>query len=71
VNEELAKKWGKEMDKRNRYFQEFGITTVTFTDDDLTDLDACFTQIETYLSERPEDETSVEEQLEAIDALDL
>ena len=71
VNAELAKKWGREMAKRNRYFQEFGITTVTFTDDDLTDIDACFSQIEACLSERPDDETSIDEQLEAINALTL
>jgi hypothetical protein len=71
VNAELAKKWGREMAKRNRYFQEFGIATVTFTDDDLTDMDACFSQIEACLSQRPDDETSIEEQLEAINALTL
>jgi hypothetical protein len=59
------------MAKRNQYFQEFGITTVTFTDDDLKDIDACFSKIEACLSERPDDETSIDEQLEAIKALTL
>ena len=48
VNAELARTWGREMTKRNRYFQEFGISTVTFTDSDLTDLDECFVQIEAH-----------------------
>jgi hypothetical protein len=41
LNEELSKKWGKESGKRNAYFRDYGITTVTFTDVELTDLDAC------------------------------
>lgn len=69
VNAELGKKWGREMSKRNRYFKEFGISTITFTDDDLTDMDSCFSQIEACLSERPDEETTIEEQIEAINAL--
>jgi hypothetical protein len=34
-------------------------------------MDACFSQIEACLSQRPDDETSIEEQLEAINALTL
>lgn len=71
VNTELKKKWHREMDKRNRYFTDFGITTVTFTDDDLTDMDSCFEQMHSYLAERSDEETTVEEQLEQLDALDV
>jgi hypothetical protein len=71
VNSELARKWGREMDKRNRYFSDYGISTVTFTGDDVTDLDSCFTQMQAYLSERGEEDASLEEQLEKLDALDV
>ena len=71
VNAELKKKWEKEMKKRNRYFKDFGITTITFTDDDLADIDECFEEMETYLSERPDEPVSLEYQIEALKSLDL
>ena len=71
VNEELKKKWGREMKKRNRYFKDFGITTVTFTDEDLTDLDECFEEMEEYLSERPEEDMSLDSQIKALEALNV
>ncbi len=37
------------MRKRNRYFEELGITTVTFTD-----VDACFEEMEAYLARAAE-----------------
>lgn len=52
VNQELARQWKKEMTKRNEYFNNFGVSIVTFTDDDLQDLDSCFLQIEHFLKQR-------------------
>ena len=37
------------MEKRNAYFNTFGITTITFTDKLLKDIDDCFEQIQAYL----------------------
>lgn len=71
VNAELSQRWQREMRKRNRYLSDFGITTVTFTDSDLADMDGCFAQIEARLSERPEEELSLEEEIAAIESLDL
>ncbi|MBE8733840.1 topoisomerase II [Aeromonas veronii] len=52
MNRDLSEQWKKEMDKRNDYFSKFGITTITFTDEDLKDIDACFDIIAKYLSAR-------------------
>ena len=52
VNEELSQKWEKECDKRNEYFNQYGITTITFTDSDLQDMDACFEKMKYYLQKR-------------------
>ncbi len=71
VNTELSRKWQKEMRKRNRYFSDFGITTVTFTDADLADMDECFAHVEAILSERPEEELSLDDEIAAIESLDL
>ncbi len=49
LNEELAEKWAKEADKRNAYFEKYGITTVTFTDTELDDLNQCWQRIQTAL----------------------
>lgn len=52
LNKDLAEQWKKEMNKRNEYFASFGIPIITFTDDDLQDLDKCFAVIKGYLSQR-------------------
>ncbi|MGF1747007.1 topoisomerase II [Vibrio minamisatsumaniensis] len=52
MNRDLSLKWTKEMEKRNDYFSKFGITTITFTDEELKDIDACFDRISKYLSTR-------------------
>ncbi|EPQ8317578.1 topoisomerase II [Vibrio vulnificus] len=52
MNRDLSLKWTKEMGKRNDYFSKFGITTITFTDEELKDIDACFDIISKYLSTR-------------------
>lgn len=52
VNTELKEKWGKEMSKRNDFFNEFGITTITFTDSDLINTNHCFEIVKRKLQER-------------------
>lgn len=52
INQELAQQWDKEMTKRNEYFSNFEIPIVTFTDNNLQDLDGCFARIEYYLAQR-------------------
>lgn len=53
-------KWSKEADKRNAYFEKYGITTVTFTDIDLTDVDQCWEYIKGILDERSAGPLTVE-----------
>ncbi|WP_174840062.1 topoisomerase II [Shewanella sp. Iso12] len=60
LNEELSAKWSKEADKRNAYFEKYGITTVTFTDTDLTNVDQCWEHIKGILEERSAGPLTVE-----------
>lgn len=60
MNKDLMKQWGKEMGKRNDYFQQFGVTTITFADDDLKDMDKCFRAMEFYLQKRKPVELSID-----------
>lgn len=66
VNEELSKKWDKEMKKRNDYFTSFDISTLTFTDENLKDIDACFEEIKKYLSARPDNPIILEDEIERL-----
>jgi hypothetical protein len=66
VNEELSVSWTKEMDKRNKYYEKFGITIVTFTDHMLLDMDACWKKVEIILSKRNLSATTEDEQLERL-----
>ena len=66
VNIELAKSWNKETSKRNDYFKRFGITTITFSDDDLADLDGCFKEITFELSRRARKIPTVADQIGAL-----
>lgn len=66
LNKDLALKWGREMQKRNEYFQQYGITTITFTDDNLTDMKNCFKAMEYYLSKRKAERKSVDELIQDI-----
>jgi hypothetical protein len=52
INQEQAAWWGGEMQKRNEYFEDFGITTITFTDDQLADMGTCFKVMAKYLRAR-------------------
>lgn len=65
VNNELLEQWNKEMAKRNAYFSAYGITVVTFTDDQLANLDQCFDEIKKLLSERSHGEVSLGDQIKA------
>lgn len=60
LNEELSKKWSKESDKRNAYFKEYGITTITFADAELKNLDACFGEIRFAVEERSDGPLTIE-----------
>jgi hypothetical protein len=59
LNEDLSTKWDKESEKRNSYFEKYGITTITFTDKNLKDLEQCFSEIVKVLEERPERKSSI------------
>lgn len=66
MNKDLAVKWSREMQKRNEYFQQFGITIMTFTDDHLVDMAACFKSMEYYLSKRRSERKSVNDLINEI-----
>lgn len=63
MNQELAERWEREMEKRKRYFENYGITTVTFTDADLADMDRCFQVVANWISKRPDKKFSAESEL--------
>ncbi|MBN8686958.1 MAG: hypothetical protein J0M10_08065 [Chitinophagales bacterium] len=69
LNKDLLDKWNKEMDKRNSYFEQFGITTLTFTDDKLADMNSCNKTIGYYLSKREKEKKTVEQLTSEILAL--
>lgn len=75
LNEELSEKWSRESDKRNKYFCDFGISIVTFSDTELQDVDACFRTIVSYIEERPKHTISMGraelELQKAFDAIEL
>jgi len=54
------------MDKRNGYFGKFGVSIVTFTDTDLKDMSACFSKIESVLTERQAERPSIKSELSAL-----
>lgn len=66
MNEDLAKKWNHEMTKRNEYFQQYGITTITFTDEQLKDMYQCFSTMQYYLMKRKPEQKSVDELISEI-----
>jgi len=69
VNNDLSEKWEKEMDKRNEYFNTFGITTKTFTDRHLVNIEECFNQMKKILSNRPENKSSIQYEKDRLKAL--
>ncbi|WMJ72218.1 hypothetical protein RCC89_03420 [Cytophagaceae bacterium ABcell3] len=66
VNKELKEKWGKKMSKRNKYFENFGITTITFTDNDLSNFDDCFNVIKDKLKKRPNIKPSLSNEIDRL-----
>lgn len=46
--------WEKDWDKRNAYFQSFGITALTYTDRKLKDLTSVFEEMRPYLEAAPD-----------------
>lgn len=66
LNEELAKAWEHEVQKRNANFQTYGINVVTFADRALKDIDACFAHIEACLRARTAMLPSVDTALNAL-----
>jgi hypothetical protein len=71
INAEGAETWKNEMIKRNRYFAKYGITTVTFTDTDLEDMEACFECMLGTIESRGEPEPQLEDEVTAICQLSL
>jgi len=69
VNIELSKKWDNEMQKRNDYFKEFGITTITFTDSSLANLDKCFEAVIEKLKSRPKSKIGVKAQMDRLNSI--
>lgn len=52
LNDELSDLWAKECKKRNEYYEKFNISCITFTDDDLKNIDNCFRVVADYLQKR-------------------
>lgn len=69
VNDELKDKWEREMKKRNSYFQNYGISVMTFTDSDLTDIDRCFETIKARLINRGNPRVKTQAQLERLSSI--
>lgn len=69
VNNELSEKWEKECVKRNEYFAQFGISTITFTDNALHDINSCFDVMKIYLKKRTEVVSPLRESIKVIDGL--
>lgn len=71
MNQSLSAKWANEMQKRNDYFQTYGITTITFTDDMLQNLDECFIAVSESLSERYPERPDYDDLIKQIDQYNL
>lgn len=69
INAEVAANWERECDKRNSYFSKYGITTITFTDSHLKDIDACFEQIKIYLLKRRQVPQPLEDSLNMLNEI--
>ncbi|QDV71859.1 topoisomerase II [Botrimarina mediterranea] len=49
VEKERIRKWEADTTKRNSYFKQYGITTLTFTNSDLKNIHECFANVVEYL----------------------
>lgn len=63
VNAEIRQNWEREIAKRQSYFDTFAIRVETFTDMHLVDIEGCFQRLERYLSARPAEPRTVEDEL--------
>ncbi|HAT9397966.1 hypothetical protein [Legionella pneumophila] len=70
TNREISEKWERECDKRNQYYSKYGISVVTFTNQDLKNIDSCFKIVKKYLEERVE-KLDIDCQLKQIDNFDI
>ncbi len=68
IEKERIKKWEAESNKRNDYFEKFGITTITFTDSNLRDIKACFKQVEKFLLPPKEHQIALPEATSDVEA---
>jgi hypothetical protein len=66
VNNEIRENWEREIAKRQNYFDTFGIRVETFTDAHLVDMANCFQRIKLYLSARPIEAVTVENELQKL-----
>ncbi|WP_136221993.1 topoisomerase II [Massilia sp. Mn16-1_5] len=69
LNEELSKKWAKETAKRNDYFNEYGITTITFADPELTHINKCWERMRKILEAKTEVSLTLEDAENALKAV--
>lgn len=70
INKEISDKWERESDKRNKYYEKYGISIITFTDSHLEDIDACFNTIKKYL-QKESVKLDIDDELKHICAYDL
>lgn len=54
LNEEARSNWEREMRKHKRYWREYGINYITYTDEDLADMSAIWDEIRSHLEEGKE-----------------
>ncbi len=71
VNQEIKTKWSKEISKRNEYFLNYDITTITFTDEDLEDMEKCFKVIKKFLQKRPTDSKALSASLKELEEYEI
>lgn len=69
MNEDIKEKWEKEMAKRNEYFSQYGITTITFTDEMLKNIENCFEIIKRFLEKRIRQKVDFEEQTQRLQSI--
>lgn len=69
MNEDIKLQWEKEMAKRNEFYKQYGITTITFTDGMLRDIDICFDKVKEYLEQRGAKKVNFEEQVQRMQSI--
>lgn len=61
-------KWEADTAKRNNYFTQYGITTLTFTDSQLADIPGCFKTVKKYLKPSKEQKIAIPATAQAINS---